>query len=275
MRIAVTGGQGLMGRALCAYAAAKGHEITSIDNRPPDADTPPTEGVTPVVADVTDYEQFLAAIEGCDSLVHLAAYPTPSGRPPHVVHNANVIGSYNALCAGVEAGMRRLCLASSINATGAAYSRSPRYDYFPLDELHPTYNEDPYSLSKWVGEAQGDSVARRYDDLAISSLRLHRLIPDRATVRAMEPGDGAARRDLWGYTTLEAAARAALAALTVSWTGHEAFYIVAADTLVDVPTAELCERYYPDVPIRETLTSRAGLFSTAKAERLLGWTHDA
>ena len=35
---------------------------------------------------------------------------------------------------------------SSINAIGGRFSRSPRYDYFPLDEQHPAYVEDPYSV---------------------------------------------------------------------------------------------------------------------------------
>jgi nucleoside-diphosphate-sugar epimerase len=271
MRIAVTGGRGLMGGFLCTYAAAQGHEITSIDNRPA---ATAVDGVTPVVADVTDYEEFLAAIEGCDGLIHLAAYPSPTGRPPHITHNDNVRGSYNALCAGVEAGMRHICLASSINATGAVYSRTPKYDYFPLDEEHPTYNEDPYSLSKWIGEAQGDSVARRYEDLAISNLRLHRLITAKNEIPPVTADNDHAWRDLWGYTTLEAASRAALAALAVPWTGHQAFYILAPDTLVDEPTTELCRRFYPEVPIRGSLEGTAALFSTAKAERLLGWKHD-
>lgn len=87
----------------------------------------------------------------------------------------NVVTAYNVLLAAAETGVTRICLASSINAIGGAWSRSARYDYLPLDEAHPSYNEDAYSLSKWVGEAQADSIARRYAGVAISSLRLHGL----------------------------------------------------------------------------------------------------
>src|SRR5580765_2907292 len=89
-----------------------------------------------------------------------ALIPSPRGFPDHVVHNNNVVSSSNALSAAARLGIRRVCQASSINATGASYSRWPRYDYFPLDELHPTYNEDAYSLSKWMCAEQGDSFAR-------------------------------------------------------------------------------------------------------------------
>ena len=38
--------------------------------------------------------------------------------------------------AAVESGVLRICQASSVNAIGQAYSRAPRYDYFPIDEAH-------------------------------------------------------------------------------------------------------------------------------------------
>src|SRR6202011_523388 len=101
----------------------------------------------------------------------------------YVVHNNNVAGSYNVLSAAARLGITRVCQASSINATGGAFSRRPRYDYFPLDEVHPTYNEDPYSLSKWICEQQGDSFARRYEHMSIASLRFHWVIEDRAAAR--------------------------------------------------------------------------------------------
>ena len=88
----------------------------------------------------------------------MAAIPAPGHHPDHEVHNNNVMGSYNALRAAVEVGIQRVCQASSVNATGLAYSRWPHFDYFPLDEEHPTYNEDPYSLSKWICEEQGQLV---------------------------------------------------------------------------------------------------------------------
>ncbi len=54
-----------------------------------------------------------------------------------------------------------------MNAIGGAFSQSPKYDYFPLDEQHPTYAEDPYSLSKWVLEQQADAFACRYEWMKI------------------------------------------------------------------------------------------------------------
>ena len=145
MRIAITGGSGRIGRAVVELALSQGHEVVSIDRALPPDDMVET-GVTFVQADMMQYADVEPALHGCDALVHLAAIPSPLRHPEHEVHNNNVVGSYNAMRAAAEHGIARVCQASSINAIGGYYSRRPRYDYFPVDEEHPTYNEDPYSL---------------------------------------------------------------------------------------------------------------------------------
>ena len=213
---------------------------------------------------------------GCDGLIHLAAHRSPMSHADHVVFNENSAGNYNALSAAATVGIKRVCLASSINAIGGVFSRQPRYDYFPLDEQHPCYAEDPYSLSKWVGEQQADAFARRFEDMSIASMRFHGLIDTRE--RALER---AARypmfgwRDLWAYTLLSEAARACLLALTADFKGHEAFYIVAPLTAKTTPSADLAHEHFPGTPFRSELPGTQGFFSCAKAERILGWVHTA
>jgi nucleoside-diphosphate-sugar epimerase len=274
MRIAITGGSGRVGRGVVELALSEGHEVVNID-RAPAAETIHHPATTFVQADLTRYDEVERALRGCDALIHLAAIASPGHHPDHEVHNNNVVGSYNALCAAAELGIDRACQASSINAIGAVYSRAPRYDYFPVDERHPTYNEDPYSLSKWVCEQQGDSFARRYATMTIASLRFHGVVADRAAAAqwGSRLGDMLAKQ-LWGYTSLEAAARACLLSLTAEYKGHEVFYVVAPDTMMDTPSSELAATFFPDVPVRGELGDTRGFFDCAKAERLLGWRHD-
>jgi nucleoside-diphosphate-sugar epimerase len=274
MRIAITGGSGRVGRAVIGLALSQGHSVVSVDRTPPAQDTE-QPNITFIQADITDYRDFEQALRGCQALVHLAAIPSPGGHPDYEVHNNNVVSSYNALSAAARLGIARVCQASSINATGAAFSRWPHYDYFPLDELHPTYNEDPYSLSKWICEQQADSFARRYEAMTIASLRFHAVVPTRATIVqfAQRLGDMVAKQ-LWGYTSLDATARACLRTLTADFRGHEAFYIVAPDTMSETPSLELKQQFFPNVPVRGDLGANRGFFNCAKAERLLGWKHD-
>jgi nucleoside-diphosphate-sugar epimerase len=271
MRIALTGAGGGVGRAVAAAALAQGHTVVGIDR--PGVEIPTAVSVH---ADLTSYQEFENAVRGCDGLIHLAAFPSPGRRPAYETHHNNVLGSYNALCAAVELGINRVCMASSINAIGGAYSRSPRYDYFPLDEEHPTYDEDPYSLSKWICEAQADSMARRYESMTIATLRFHWVVKGLDVVQdrgAANPEVGV--KQLWGYTTFDAAASACLLSLTADFTGHERFYIVAPRTVTDVDSQELAKRFYPDTKIVGDLTGQRSFFDSGKAERLLGWKHDS
>jgi UDP-glucose 4-epimerase len=187
----------------------------------------------------------------------------------------NTAASYYVLSAASALGIERVCLASSINAIGGAFSREPRYNYFPLDEAHPSYTEDPYSLSKWVLEQQADAFARRFAQMRIASLRFHWLLEsrERAAEISARIAD-TARRHLWAYTGLAPAARACLLALTADFSGHEVFYIAAPESVAAEPSLELARRHYPEVPIRGDLGGHAGFFSCAKAERVLGWRHE-
>jgi len=275
MKIAVTGGSGRVGKAIVDMALAQGHSVISIDRVMPESMDDHAD-ITYIQADLTDYSAFENALRGCDALIHMAAIPAPGHHPDHEVHNNNVVGSYNALRAAVEVGIQKVCQASSVNAAGLAYSRWPRFDYFPLDEEHPTYNEDPYSLSKWICEEQGHSFARRYENMTISSMRFHWVIPDRAIAvqtKGYSQTDAVAK-NLWAYTLSEAAARACLLSLTTDFKGHEVFYIVAPDTVTDIPSFELKQKFFPDVPVRGDLSGTKSFFNSSKAERLLGWKHN-
>ena len=271
MKIAVTGGSGGIGRAITELGLERGHQIVSIDRVAP---AEPCDGVTYILADVSDYDALVAGFAGCDAMIHMAAIPHPVKEPNHIVHNNNVVGSYNALRAAVENNIKRICQASSVNAIGQAYSRVPRYDYFPIDEDHPNYAEDPYALSKWICEQQGDAFARRYEGISIASLRFHWVLPDRAyAAERYTQVDWKPEKHLWAYTRRDAAADACLLAVQTDLKGHEVFYIVAADTANPIPSAELAAKHFPTVPIKGNPQGRWSFMTSAKAERLLGWHH--
>lgn len=271
MQIAVTGGTGRIGNAVLELALARGHTVVSIDQTAP-AQPETRPGVTFYQVNMSNYDEVEKAFAGCEAVVHMAAIPSPGRHPDHVVHNNNVTGSYNALRAAAELGIKKVCQASSVNATGLSYSRWPHFDYFPLDEKHPTYNEDPYSLSKWICEIQGDSFARRYEDMTISSLRFSWVINSLDTVPQMDPKKQS--KNLWGYTLLEAAARSCLAGIEADYKGHEVFYITAPNNFPKLPSSELAQEIFPDVPLRPDFDGTDSFFDCSKAERLLGWKHD-
>jgi nucleoside-diphosphate-sugar epimerase len=274
MEIAVTGGNGRLGRALIGPLLAHGHNVRNIDRVPPKEPLPPGGAERFIHLDLADLPAVTEAIRGCDAVAHLAALPGPQFKPEGIAYVNNTIASFNVLRAASTLGVKRLCLASSINAIGGLASRAGRFDYFPVDEKHPTYNADDYSLGKWVMEQQADSFARRCPDMTISSLRFHALPDDPPElVGGLVDATNGSARGLWGWTLMSEAARACELALNAKFTGHEVFFIVAPRTGSSVPSMELARYAYPNVPIRGDLSGHKSFYDCSKAARMLGWVH--
>lgn len=271
MRVVVTGASGLVGHVTVRGLEAAGHQVLATDRV-----EPRVKGAAESFRRVNagDYEALLDVCAGADAIVHLAGISKPEGYPPHEVHNNNVASSYNVLCVAVELGIARVVMASSVNAIGLTWSRAPVFDYFPVDHHHATRNEDAYSLSKWAGEQQADSVARRHPGLSIASLRLHMFMPDRAEAQRQSSGalaDSAAR-GLWGYTTHAMWVQACQRALVADSTGHEILFVVADRTVREDSSTSAAQTYYPGVPLREAMVGNAGFFDCRNTKAVLGWS---
>lgn len=266
MKVAVTGGSGRTGPAILKEMMDHGCEVVNLDRVAPETPTCPFRKI-----DLTDAGNVLEALRGHDAVVHLAAIPGPHNHPGHVVYTNNTVSTWNILDACAQLGIRKLCIASSINALGMVFSENPTFDYFPVDEAHRTRAEDAYSLSKWVNEQAADAFARLHEDMAIATMRFHMLVAPQVYRRFPIRNPEGMRKDLWGYSDLGDAARACRLALEAEWKGHEVFFITADDTSQEVPSEELARTYYPDVEIRKPLEGYASLFDNSKAKRLLGW----
>ncbi len=274
MFIALTGGGGNFARVVIARLHVRGHVVRSIDRPGKPA---PADVREHLAVDLQDYVATKAALTGVDAVVHLAAIPG-TGQPgisDEMVYANNTAISYHVLTAAGELGVKRLALASSINAIGGAFGKNTAYRSFPVDETQPCFAEDAYSLSKWVMEQQADATARRFAGMTIASLRFHAL-PESDPPPQEDDGEAGApvARGLWGYCRADAAARAAELSLRAAFAGHEAFFIAAPRTCFRAASRELAARHFPSVPITGALAGNAGFFNCAKAERLLGWRHD-
>ncbi|KAG8944516.1 UDP-glucose 4-epimerase 5 [Tulasnella sp. 424] len=278
MKIVVTGSSGSVAQGLIQLVlSSTKHSLILVDHKPPppgsELDNPRIEYVTAELRTYTNFLEILTS-KRVDALIHFASYPTPFLAHASEIHNANVTLSFNALQAAVEAGIKRVVMISSINATGAAYSYSePTYDYFPLDEQHPMRPEDAYSLSKAIMEVQCDAFARFNPEMSIASLRLHHCVSAKKNSSNIVKD---ARKDLWGYVLMESAARACLLALDVPWKGHEVMYIVGNQHSAQGYNAEeIAKTYFPKTKRKSgPLAPSQGFYDCSKAERLLGWKHE-
>ena len=275
MHVAVTGGSGRIGRYIVRELLEHGWNVTNVDAVPA-----PELGVRFQRIDVTDYGAVVEALATADAVIHMAAIPDPTQDPEHVVFRVNMLANWNVLAAAELHEIPKVVMASSINAIGATFSKAAVPPlYFPVDEEHPTRVEDAYAQSKWLGEQMAEAFCRRRE-MQIASLRFHALLdPDeqQAAQRlaiADPTDDGVRPKSFWGWTDRDDAARACRLALDAEWTGHEAFFINADETVLMMETREAIERLYPGVPLRASLDGFASAIDNAKAGRLLGWRHE-
>lgn len=137
----LTGAAGSIGRAVSPSLASRW------DLQPTDV----TSGAAAVL-DVTDLDACRRAFSGADAVVHLAGVPDPNASWP-VLLSANVIGAHQVAQASVDCGVRRLVLASSLQAvSGLPDGRQTR----PGDAPRPA---NLYGVTKAWAEALGAWVA--------------------------------------------------------------------------------------------------------------------
>jgi hypothetical protein len=158
MRVFITGGAGLIGRAVASHLLANGHEVHLTDILP-ETDAPYT---TYGICNILDFDSVREQIRGCDAVVHMAALRSPFHAPGQDVFRINTVGTFNVFEAAAKEGIHRVVQASSINAIGCAWNTvefSPHY--LPIDEDHPMSTSDPYSFSKQQIEEIGAYFWRR------------------------------------------------------------------------------------------------------------------
>lgn len=267
MNVVVTGGSGLAGRFVVEDLVRHGYAVTSVDRVKPVPVLAPNR-----LVDLQDLGQAYGCLAGAEAVVHLAAIPRPGFDTNEVVFRTNVMTTFNVLEAAAQLGLRRLVLASSKSVLGYPffYHRFAPH-YVPIDEDHPLQPQDPYALSKVVGEEMAKAFVRR-SGMTIISLRLAWIHTPETFKQQLQPmwdDPAAGASNLWGYVDARDAAQACRRALEVDLTGHEAFFIAAPDTFMKTPTAELVRRFYPEARIAPDFAGRPSLLSTAKAARLL------
>ena len=142
-KILVTGANGFIGSEVCKTLLLGGHEIV------PAMRTKDYPSAVPV-GDLTTKTYWGAALNGCDSVIHLAARV-------HVMNEVesdalaafrvvNVDGTLNLARQAVGAGVRRFVYVSSVKVNGESTSDKP---FSPLDVPNPV---DAYGISKYEAE---------------------------------------------------------------------------------------------------------------------------
>lgn len=268
MRVVVTGGSGLAGRAVVEGLVEHGFDVTNVDLVASDGPASFRR------ADLEDLGQVYGCLRGAEAVVHFAAIPRPTLDVPEVVFRTNVMSAFNVLEAATALGINRVVSASSVSVLGFPFFEQPLApSYVPIDETHPLLPQDAYALSKRIGEELADGFARR-GRLSVVSLRfpwIHTPLTFAEQVRPLWADPAAGASNLWSYIDTRDVAEAVHLALTAETGGHEACFVAAADSFMPIPSRVLVADHYPSTVIHDELTDYASLLSSARAEALLGF----
>jgi nucleoside-diphosphate-sugar epimerase len=151
--VLVTGSSGRIGRAAVQELQARGRRVRGFD-------LAPTPGLADmVVGTLTSEADVRRAMDGVESLIHMAATPDDAENNflTEIVPN-NIVGLYHVLEAARAAGVKRMVLASSGQVTWYQRFRGP----LPLGvDVQPTPRYW-YACSKVFLEAAGRAFSEQF-----------------------------------------------------------------------------------------------------------------
>jgi nucleoside-diphosphate-sugar epimerase len=212
-----------------------------------------------------------------DAVIHLAA--SVNHDDVAGCFTTNAVGTFLMLQACAENGVKRVLVASSINASGWFFCRvtdRPRdFPYLPVDEDVPTDHEDAYSLSKYVNELNCIAWSNR-TGMTTAAFRFAGVFPPERTELTAERVEPTREwpETLAAYVDLRDVIRGLLKALECPTLPRSGVYqLVAADTLLPEPTLEIIERYRPDLlkRLRRPLAGHASMLSHERATQVFGY----
>lgn len=275
MRLLVTGSNGFIGQELVKRLLEAGYTLRTFDRT-----ASASENWEHVAGDLRDAFTVRRVVQGVDAVVHLGAVSSDRRNVPEEVLAVNVQGTWNVLQACAEAGVGRVVYFSSINALGCVGGYRPP-DYLPLDDFHPRHPMTPYQLSKHLAEEVCRSYTERYGIVTICLRPVYVVNTEQpfpwwrrvSTERRADWG----KDELWAYVDLQDVCEAVLQSLTVEHVQHDSFLLSAPDTTLEIPTAELVQRYWAHLPWRGDLAGYVAdnpyrsLIDTSHATQVLGW----
>lgn len=281
MEVLVTGGTGDIGGTVVAELR-KEHQVSILDRRP--SSRHPDLAMLQV--DLEDSASTKSVVKGFDAIVHLAAIPDPFSDPDDAVFRINLMATFNLMEAVRINGIPRIVYGCSESASGfGIHNAVLRPISIPIDENHPCWPHESYSLSKYFGEVICEQYARAYGVQAISLRYTWVWGGERNRdewVNIIRRGSAGGEKDwlgAWiGVDDVAQGVRLACAYQFMDSTfPFQSFFLSARDNFTEMGTLELVRRNWPDEtpPVTKPeiyeANPKASVFDISKARELLGY----
>ena len=284
MRILFTGGSGKAGKHVIPYLLEQGHKVLNLDLTPL-----PHPGVANLSADITDSGQMFNAmtyytgfeelesgtgVPKFDAVVHFAAVPRILLKPDNETFRVNTVGTYNVIEAAVKLGIKKIIIASSETTYGICFSDGPTDPHsLPLEEEYDVDPMDSYGLSKVVNEKTARSFQRR-SGFDIYALRIGNVIEPHEYAELFPHyfnHPEVRRRNAFCYIDARDLGQIVDLCLKKDGLGYQVFNAGNDHNGAVIPSKELAERFFPNVPITRELEEHEALFSNRKIREVLGF----
>jgi dihydroflavonol-4-reductase len=158
MKTLVTGGTGFVGANVVRALLKRGAEVRALVRPRSDTQNLDSLDVELVAGDLRDRSSLEAALEGCDTVYHVAAMYTLWARNPREIYDSNVTGTINILEAAGQAGVQKIVYTSSVATIGLPKDGTPGNEDIPLA---PEDMVSDYKRSKYLAEQEVLKHARR------------------------------------------------------------------------------------------------------------------
>jgi nucleoside-diphosphate-sugar epimerase len=267
MRVAVTGGSGLIGRRIVARLSLD-HDVVNIDIR-----APRDGSAAYIECSILDVDGIHRALHGVDVVVHAAGLPGPLFGTPEDLMSVNAEGSLQVGRACVDGGVTRLIFISSEAVLGFVFSGGDvRPRYLPVDEGHPLLPAEPYGRSKLLAETYLENETATKLPLLILRPPWVWVPEEYARYRELLTTPDEWKDGLWAYVhgddVAEAVARGIESDLPV---GCHAAFMAAPDNGTVYPTQELVARFFPRIGLPDDVMEFGSLISSDMLETLIGF----
>ena len=118
MKVAVTGGSGVVGGAVVRHLLEAGHDVSALARSPIATERVGRLGAVPVEGDVLDSASLLRLVRGAEVVYHVAGVNDMCSQDPELMWRVNVEGTRSVMTACRSEGVRRLVHTSSAVTVG-------------------------------------------------------------------------------------------------------------------------------------------------------------